>query len=130
MYLRWLYHDTFNVSVNFDCIMIQWVSLSKLKEAWNGSFLLHLPCYYHFGYVHWLYQDTFKVRISFQCIMIHSRDKPEILSSNSVLVRKLPTVTRNKLKGLKVAKTDQMAGTIGKNGHLAWWSISTMVDNF
>ena len=92
IFLHWLYHDTLKFSVNYDCIMIQWVSISKMKEAWNGSILLHLSCLYHFGYVHWMYHDTFKLWICIECIMIQSRVKPEILSSNCVLIRKPRTV--------------------------------------
>ena len=88
IFIHLLYHDTLKFSVNFDCIMIQWVSISKMKEAWNGSILLHLSCLYHFGYVHWMYHDTFKLWICIECIMIQSRVKPEILSSNCVLIRK------------------------------------------
>ena len=58
IFFHWLYHDTLKLSDNFDCIMIQSVSISEMKEAWNGSSLLHLPCLYHFGYVAWLYHDT------------------------------------------------------------------------
>ena len=90
IFIHLLYHDTLKFSVNFDCIMIQWVSITKMKEAWNGSILLHLSCLYHFGYVHWMYHDTFKLWICIECIMIQSRVKPEILSSNCVLIRKLP----------------------------------------
>ena len=92
IFIHLLYHDTLKFSVNFDCIMIQWVSISKMKEAWNGSILLHLSCLYHFGYVHWMYHDTFKLWINIECIMIQSRVKPEILSSNCVLIRKPRTV--------------------------------------
>ena len=97
IFLHWLYHDTLKFSVNYDCIMIQWVSISEMKEAWNGSFLLHLPCLYDFGYVHWMYHDTFKLWINIECIMIQSRVKPEILSSNCVLIRKPPHVHMQKL---------------------------------
>ena len=90
IFSHWLYHDTLKFSVNYDCIMIQWVSISEMKEAWNGSILLHLPCLYDFGYVHWMYHDTFKLWINIECIMIQSREKPEILSSNCVLIRKPP----------------------------------------
>ena len=92
IFIHLLYHDTLKFSVNFDCIMIQWVSISKMKEAWNGSIFLHLSCLYHFGYVHWMYHDTFKLWINIECIMIQSRVKPEILSSNCVLIRKLLSV--------------------------------------
>ena len=92
IFSHWLYHDTLKFSVNYDCIMIQWVSISEMKEAWNGSILLHLPCLYDFGYVHWMYHDTFKLWINIECIMIQSREKPEILSSNCVLIRKPQTV--------------------------------------
>ena len=95
IFSHWLYHDTLKLSVNYDCNMIQWVSISEMKEAWNGSILLHLPCLYDFGYVHWMYHDTFKLWICIECIMIQSRVKPEILSSNCVLIRKLPTVLYN-----------------------------------
>ena len=88
IFLHWLYHDTLKFSVNYDCIMIQWVSISEMKEAWNGSILLHLPGLYDFGYVYWMYHDTFKLWINIECIMIQSRVKPEILSSNCVLIRK------------------------------------------
>ena len=84
IFIHLLYHDTLKFSVNFDCIMIQWVSITKMKEAWNGSILLHLSCLYHFGYVHWMYHDTFKLWICIECIMIQSRVKPEILSMCSL----------------------------------------------
>ena len=98
IFIHLLYHDTLKFSVNFDCIMIQWVSISKMKEAWNGSILLHLSCLYHFGYVHWMYHDTFKLWICIECIMIQSRVKPEILSSNCVLIRKPHTVTNDRIE--------------------------------
>ena len=68
--------------------VILWIFIYTL----NGSFLFHLPCLYDFWYVHWMYHDTFKLWINIECIMIQSRVKPEILSSNCVLIRKLLTV--------------------------------------
>ena len=95
------YGDTLNLYFHTDCIMILWSCQTTLiaswysqfqYQKWNGAFLLHLPCLYHFGYVAWLYHDTFKLWIYIECIMIQSRVKPIILSSKGVLIRKPRTV--------------------------------------